>query len=422
MNMENVYKQITNELSKETKKFDNSQDPFERHQCVQNYARTIAFAEGVLQAETRDFYRNCLQELLCAAHTREELMRKDVKKICKPLTEAGDKQTITNRDDQMGQGLFDTILSEKPNVHWDDIAGLEEAKKSLQEALILPLKYPNFFNGNVQPWKGILLYGPPGTGKTYLAKACATECKATFFAVSSSDLMSKYLGESEKLVRELFKTAREHAPAIIFIDEVDALCGARSEGENESSRRVKSEFLVQIAGINEHTDRVLFLGATNLPWTLDPAVRRRFERRVYIPLPNYQGRLYFLKRRLKGLDDALEENDLSHVAQSTEGYSCADLEILLRDAAFEPLALAQRTDCFQQIYLNGKHMYSPLDPSVKSSEVYFSDVFSLPPNSLHLPHVTRKDIFSALKRNKPSVSTKDLFQYEEWTRQFGMSD
>ena len=124
------------------------------------------------------------------------------------------------------------------------MAGLESAKEALKEAIILPIKFPQLFTGARKPWKGILLYGPPGTGKSFLAKACATECESTFFSVSSSDLVSKWQGESERLVKNLFEMAREKKPSLIFIDEVDSLCGKRTEGENESSRRIKTEFLV----------------------------------------------------------------------------------------------------------------------------------------------------------------------------------
>ncbi|KAG5459277.1 MAG: vacuolar protein sorting-associated protein 4A [Olpidium bornovanus] len=145
-------------------------------------------------------------------------------------------------------GLASAVLSVKPNVKWEDVAGLEGAKEALKEAVILPVKFPHLFTGKRTPWKGILLYGPPGTGKSYLAKAVATEANSTFYSVSSSDLVSKWMGESERLVKQLFQMARENKPAIIFIDEVDALCSARGEGESEATRRIKTEFLVQMNG------------------------------------------------------------------------------------------------------------------------------------------------------------------------------
>ena len=145
---------------------------------------------------------------------------------------------------KLEDALSSAIVTEKPNVHWDDVSGLEMAKEGLKEAVILPIRFPQLFDETRQPWRGILLYGPPGTGKSFLAKACATECEGTFFSVSSSDLVSKWMGESERLVKQLFKMAREKKPSIVFIDEVDSLCGSRSEGENDSTRRIKTEFLV----------------------------------------------------------------------------------------------------------------------------------------------------------------------------------
>lgn len=176
----------------------------------------------------------------------------------KPVKESGNDKGSSDSDSddkedkdkkKMMNQLEGAIVIEKPNVQWNDVAGLEGAKEALKEAVILPIKFPHLFKGNRKPWKGILLFGPPGTGKSYLAKAVATEASnSTFISVSSSNLVSKWLGESEKLVKNLFEMARQHKPSIIFIDEVDSLCSTRSDNESESARRIKTEFLVQMQG------------------------------------------------------------------------------------------------------------------------------------------------------------------------------
>lgn len=200
------------------------------------------------------------------------------------------------------------------------------------------------------------------------------------------------------------------------------MCGNRSDNDNESSKRVKTEFLVQMQGVGKQNEQVLVLGATNLPWALDPAVRRRFERRVYIPLPDQEARMYLVRNKLKGMDNNLADSDIAQIAAKTDGYSGSDLEIFCRDAAFEPLHLAQRTNKFKKTNVGGQTKYVPMEPSYNGGDIVQSSVYDLPQGSLFLPDLTKSDLEAALKRAKSSVAKSDLKQYEEWTREFGVSD
>ena len=238
-------------------------------------------------------------------------------------------------DQQAAKQIFNEIIIQGDEVHWSDIAGLEVAKNALRETVVYPFLRPDLFMGLREPARGMLLFGPPGTGKTMLARAVATESKSTFFSISASSLTSKYLGESEKLVRALFALAKVLAPSIIFVDEIDSLLSQRSgSGEHEATRRIKTEFLIQWSDLQRaaagrevaekdkdrgDANRVLVLAATNLPWAIDEAARRRFVRRQYIPLPEAETRAVQLRTLLKQQKHTLTDADIDTLVGLTDG-------------------------------------------------------------------------------------------------------
>lgn len=313
--------------------------------------------------------------------------------------------------------LAGAILTEKPNVSWDDIAGLDAAKEALKEAVILPVKFPQLFTGNRKPTSGILLYGPPGTGKSYLAKAVATEANLTFFSVSSSDLVSKWMGESERLVKQLFTMARENKPSIIFIDEVDALCGPRGEGESEASRRIKTELLVQMNGVGNDLGGVLVLGATNIPWQLDAAVRRRFERRIYIALPDIEARKRMFELNIGEVACECTPQDLRVLAEMTDGYSGHDIAVVVRDALMQPIRKIQQATHFKRVDVDGVQKLTPCSPGDAGAEEM--SWLNIGTDELKEPELTIKDFVKAVKNNRPTVNAQDIENHVKFTNDFG---
>lgn len=258
-------------------------------------------------------------------------------KVWKEKVEQVLKHLPKGVDETAAAQILNEIVIQGDEVHWDDVAGLEIAKSALKETVVYPFLRPDLFMGLREPARGMLLFGPPGTGKTMLARAVATESRSTFFAISASSLTSKYLGESEKLVRALFALAKALAPSIIFVDEIDSLLSSRAgSGEHEATRRIKTEFLIQWSDLakaaagreqsekdKERGDasRVLVLAATNLPWAIDEAARRRFVRRQYIPLPEDHVRKLQLRTLLSHQKHSLSDVDLDRLVELTDGES-----------------------------------------------------------------------------------------------------
>ncbi|RLG94019.1 AAA family ATPase [Candidatus Bathyarchaeota archaeon] len=291
------------------------------------------------------------------------------------------------------------VVREVPRVTYEDIGGLQDAIKKIREMVELPLKYPELFERlGVEAPKGVLLHGPPGTGKTLLAKAVANETNAAFFSISGPEIMSKYYGESEERLREIFKQAEENAPSIIFIDEIDAIAPKREEVTGEVEKRVVSQLLALMDGLKAR-GRVVVIGATNRPNALDPALRRpgRFDREIEIGVPNEQGRLEILQIHTRGMPLS-DDVDLKKIASVTHGFVGADLEALCKEAAMRAL----------------RRILPEID--------FEKD--TVPAEVLNKITVTMEDFMDALKDVEPSAMREVLLEIPEvkWDDIGGLKD
>lgn len=310
----------------------------------------------------------------------------------KALSKGGSSKKPQDEGNPLKRQIMEMgIIEKNPNVEWDSIAGLHDVKRLLRQNLVILPMRPDIAKGMLAPWKTVLLYGPPGTGKTYLAKAIATECKRTFFNVTSATITSRFHGESEKLVAYLFDLAEEMAPSTVFFDEIDCLASQRgAQNEHEASRRMKAQLLTKLEGMDSVSDdkSVFVLAATNFPWDLDEAMLRRFQKRVYIPLPDKDARMVILELNLQDMiDDSL---DIAEWAERLEGYSCADIANMCRDAAqmvFDDQTKMLDTDEWMSLSLS--------QAQISVTDEYFRKAF---------------------ERRKSSIDATMIRRYEEWRR------
>jgi len=325
----------------------------------------------------------------------------------------------------LARSIQHDIVQTDTGVGWDDIIGLDDPKRLLKEAVVAPLLYPGLFTGLLAPWSGCLLFGPPGTGKTLLARAVAAQTQSTFFNISASSITSKFRGDSEKLVRILFDLARHHAPSVVFFDEIDSILGSRSSfggdgggggdcagggggggvGEHEGSRRTKAELLVQMDGLSKSDDHVFVLAASNLPWQLDPALLRRLDKRVLVPLPAEEARAGMLRSHLATLPaHTCREADLAECARATEGYSGADIRLLSKEAAMRPV---------RRVLASIEEEESRRTPGVPA--LSDQDVAG----RVRRNPVTSDDLRDARRSTSKSCGSMFGERYERWMREYG---
>ena len=297
------------------------------------------------------------------------------------------KSLHDKEEDAMDQKILSEIMTKNPGVKFSDIIGMNDMKQTLYEIIVVPTIRPDLFTGIRTPQRGILLFGPPGTGKTMIAKAIASECGSTFFNISASSLTSKWVGESEKTVKSLFKIAYQKVPSIIFIDEIDSILSKRSESENEATKRLKTEFLIQFDGLGSNTSaRLLVIAATNRPMDLDEALLRRLPKRVYCGPLDEDGRFEFIKKVINRVDTDLSDEDIKEIAKMTNDYSNSDLMELCREAAYRPVR------------------------ELTNEEILKLDKFR---------PINKKDLIDAAHKIRGTLSKKVKDELRRWNEQFG---
>ncbi len=335
---------------------------------------TYGFVGADLEALAKEAAMSALRRNLPQiSWKKEEELPPDVLKKLKVC-----KKDFENALKMVEPSAMREIMVEIPNVKWEDIGGLEDVKQSLKETIEWPLKNPKAFERlGIKPPKGVLLYGPPGTGKTLLAKAVASESGANFISVRGPEILSKWVGESEKRIREVFKRAKQVAPSIIFFDEIDAIVPKRGlEVGTRVMENVVSQILTQMSGLEE-LHNVVVIGATNRPDILDPALLRpgRFDRHVMVPAPDEKARFEIFRIHTKNMP--LKGVDLKKLAKQTEGYSGADIEALCREAGLNALR-----------------------------------------ENINAKEVTKKHFEEAMKKTRPSITPEMLRYYEKMAENF----
>lgn len=342
-----------------------------KEEAISNYKKAIEILARLISLYPDSLVRPAYEQMINEYKRRIEILSNSEEE---GYTGEGDQAEVSE----------DLELKEKPKVTFNDIVGLDDVKEALRESIIYPSKRPDLFPLG---WpRGILLYGPPGCGKTMIAAAVANEIDSHFIQVDAASIMSKWLGEAEKRVAKVFNTARElskkdNKPAIIFIDEIDALLGVYSS-EIGGEVRVRNQFLKEMDGLLDKSEnyKVYVIGATNKPWRLDEPFLRRFQKRIYVRLPDFEQRKSLLKYYLSKIKT--DNMNIDEIAKMTEGYTASDIRDIVQTAHVKVI----------------KEMFK---------------------NNLNEPRpVTMDDIFEVLKVRKPSVDPELIKAYDAWHEKF----
>ena len=373
---ENVYKLAKNAATQAIQ-YDNKG---EYQLAIQHYTRAVDLLLALIKysenSQIASYYKQT---------AKQYIDRSNQLKMSKPARRRrGSPQPLRP---EAADDFTDDLLLDVSGVKWEDIAGLQDAKNAIYQALIIPMRRKELFVGRAT-WRALLLHGPPGCGKTMLATAAAAECGMPVYGLSAADIMDKYVGESEKRIRTLFEAARRNQPSIVFIDEFDALAPGESTQNAAVQDRIMAEVAAQLDGVRKDTEtRILFWGATNSPWKMAPRTIRRFDKRIHVPLPDLEARYAIFKLNVLGEPkiDTTEDVDLRELTALTEGYSGDDIKKISMDAWYIPI---------QELIDDGTIDYA-------------------------MPRkVSRQDFLTAITRRKSTVTAEVAQRYYNWAKDF----
>lgn len=298
---------------------------------------------------------------------------------------------------------------------WNDIVGMTSVKRLLDDTIKLPTLLPHLFTGNREALRSLLFYGPPGTGKTLLGKALACLSGVTFYTISSADVISKYVGDSEKYIKYLFEMVKADKPCILFLDEVDALCGKREESGH--STKAVQQFLQQLDGVTTtgSMDGVFVVACTNVPWSLDDAMRRRFEQRIYVGLPSCSDRCALFRYYVSKDTHEVSEAQFGELATLTPHFSPADIKQLCKMAAMMPIKCVAKATHFEML------PEGELRPCNASHPMGIPMTMDSIPDKMSIiaPPTTYTHLLEQLAYTKSTADVAKLEDYEKWTELYG---
>ena len=337
------------------------------------------------------------------------------------LKDINDESKISKGKEKIEDIATSFIINENSYVKWENIVGYEKVKQTLKDQVISPIKFPKQFQDKQKPVKSILIYGPPGTGKTLLSKAISSELEGNFFFILACNIITKWIqSDSDKIIKDLFDLARKKKPSVICIDEIDCILNEKSYYFNDTIRKIKNEFLLQMKNVENNAEDIIVLGSTNIPWTLDGNIINTFQKKLYISLPECDARKKMIELNLEEISHTLSNQQIEYFAQNTQDFSGSDIYNFVQEAAYEPIKKYINYEYFKKIPGTNGNQWNYIPCEQNDTGAFKLKMTEIPDLKLILfPKVDFDDFKKTLERTRPTMKEQDLTNFEKFTLEFG---